>query len=300
MSAVNRLKAGLLEELRLMRAQDWEAYWQQAKWPKPNLTRLTAIQVVTHQENGKRAEMFSPLSYALSKLDPAMLAVASGQPDPFGWLLEQINVVEWAEFCRAQNSPWMARIWLAAASQLRAELRLTCKAHGWSDSFHNLKSNPTELKEALDFFVAQLSHASVQRGAELKVIRLAGLSETQDRRLRRARQSRGVRAGVSPAEQYLVQHWLEQPHGFPGLCFFNDTAIHSLLVILGLVRKRAEAHITTLMRCRIGLVQAGVKVHFIERVDVLADKLTFAGRKLKVPYVCAGEINWGARKLWPL
>ncbi len=299
MSATKRLKTGLLADLRLMRAKDWDAYWQQANWPKPDLTALSASQLVSHQDSGKRAEIFSPLRYALSRLDPTMLAVASQQPDPFGWLLEQINLEEWAEFCRARKSPWMANMWLATASQLRAELRLVFKSNGWSGTWEALRKNPRDLQAAVDFFCAQLYHARGNRRRELQSVRPAGLSEATLRRIRRAKKGQGNRAGVAPAEKYLVQHWLELPHGFPGLCFFSDTAIHSLLVVFGLVRTSAEAHVTTLLRGRIGLVQAGIKVHLIEQVNTPQGALIFDGRRLKSPFICKGKISWGRQTLWP-
>ena len=63
---------------------------------------------------------------------------------------------------------------------------------------------------------------------------MSGLSEASRRRLRRAKIGAGERAGVTLAEKFAVQYWLEMPHGFPGLCFFSDVALHSLIEIFGL------------------------------------------------------------------
>ena len=96
------------------------------------------------------------MRYALKRLLPETLAEASNQLDPFGWLLNAMDMNEWSNFCRTHHAPWMTRIWLAAASQLCAERRLIFKAHGCSDTWDNLRRNPNELRAAEDFILCQL------------------------------------------------------------------------------------------------------------------------------------------------
>jgi hypothetical protein len=288
-----RLKADLLDELHLMKPADLQAYWQQAKWPKPNLVELARSEYVETRGN----KSFAPLRYALMRLPPEILAQASDQLDPFGWLLAAVDMNEWSEFCRARHVPWMTRVWLAAASQLRAERRLIFKAHGWSDTWEELKRNPKDLHAAEDFFSAQLSHAREQRRDELLTIRVIGLSEASRRRLRRSKKVRGKRDGVVPAEKFTVQHWLELPNGLPGLCFFSDPALDGLLEAFGLNTGTETA--TKQIRVRLGLLQAGAKRHLVEEVVNFNSELRFTGSKVKNPWVIKGNLRWGKRTLWP-
>lgn len=298
MKLVEKLKVELLNDLHLMRPLDWEAYWRQAKWPKPNLVELGRNQVVIHrQRRGDDVQVFAPIRYALGRLEPDLIASASEQLDPFGWLLDKVELTQWNEFCRTRRVPWMTRVCLAAASQLRAEIRLIFKAHGWSDTWEKLRRNPNDLRAALDFFTAQLNHARGQRRVQLLAIRPVGLSEASLRRLRRARTAQGKRAGVSPAEKFIVQHWLELPHGYPGLCFFSDTALHSLLVAFGLTCIDDAA--TKQARVRLGLIQAGVRNHLIEDIVDVGGSLTLLGKKLRRSYQIQGRISWANRRLWP-
>src|SRR5206468_5566180 len=39
-----------------------------------------------------------------------ILAEASKQLHPFGWLLEEVDVTEWSEYCRRHHEPWMTRV----------------------------------------------------------------------------------------------------------------------------------------------------------------------------------------------
>ena len=290
---VEKLKLGVLASLHLMAPNDLKAYWAQAKWPKPNPANLANSQIV--ETAGSKS--FAPLRYALGKLPPEILAEASKQLDPFGWLLEATNVSEWSKFCQMQKATWMTRVWIAAASQLHAERRLIFKSHGWSDTWEELRRNPQELRAAENFFAAQLGHAEGQRRTELLGIRLKGLSEAARRRLRRAKKSAGGRAGVSLAEKFIVQHWLELPHGMPGLCFFSDSALHDLLDAFGLNTGEGEA--TKQIRVRLGLIQAGAKSHLVEEVVNLNNKLLITGRNLKEPWVIKGKLLWGRQRLWP-
>ena len=300
---VETLKADLLEELHLMKPADLRAYWRQAKWPKPSLVDLSKSELAALPRSmgseKKRACIFAPIRYALTKLQPKDVATASPQLDPFGSLLEAVDIGEWSEFCRVKHAPWMSRVWLAAASQLRAEQRLIFKAHGWSDTWEKLRRKPENLRAAEDFFSAQLNHARGQRRTELLAIRVNGLSETSGRRLRRARIGKGKRMGVSLAEMFLVQHWLELPHGFPGLCFFSDVALNSLFDIFGLSAAKCEA--TKQMRVRLGLFQAGAKRHFIDDVISIDGELRFISGMLRKPYRFnkGTVITWGERRLWP-
>ena len=300
---VETLKADLLEELHLMKLADLQAYWQQAKWQKPNLVELSKSKdVELSQSSGgenKHAVAFAPIRYALKKLQPEDVAKASEQLDPFGFLLEAMDIGEWSEFCHAKQVSWMTRVWLAAASQLRAERRLIFKAHGWSDTWEKLRRNPKNLCAAEDFFSAQLNHAGGQRRTELLTIRVKGLAETSLRRLRRARKGDGKRAGVAAAEKFTVQHWLELPHGLPGLCFFSDTALETLLKEFGLKAEKDTA--TKQLRVRLGLIQAGAKRHLIEQVIGLDGQLRFTGSMVKEDYVLkiGTVITWGDRRLWP-
>lgn len=55
-----KLKTEFLAELQLMRPVDWEAYWKEVPWPKPNLIELAKIGT-------------SPLAAALNRLAPEIL-----------------------------------------------------------------------------------------------------------------------------------------------------------------------------------------------------------------------------------
>ncbi|MFZ1074058.1 MAG: hypothetical protein WAO21_11580 [Verrucomicrobiia bacterium] len=278
-----------------MKPADLKAYWKQTKWPKPNLVELAQSKS-------------SPLAAALNRLAPEILAEASKQLDPFGWLLATMDVGKWSKYCRTRRALWMTRVWLASASQLRAERRLIHKAHGWADTWEELRGNPLMQTAADNFFLAQLNHASGRRRDELLAIpafepRLAEARQAQEkaflRRLQRAKKSAGMRAGVSLAERYLVQHWLELPHGFPGLCFFSDSALQNLLAAFGL-STGPNISATKQTRVRLGLIQAGVRRHLIEEVIDIHDTLRFTSSMMKKPWTCTGGIiRWGRRKLWP-
>jgi hypothetical protein len=191
----------------------------------------------------------------------------------------------------------MTRIWLATASQLRGELKLIFKRHGWSGTWENLRRNPRDSQAALDFFVAQLRHTGGQRRTELRTIRPVGLPESSLRRLRRARKEQGTRARVSDAERFIVQHWLELPHGLPGLCFFSDIALESLFEVFGLAAGAGGA--TKQLRERLGLVQAGVRRHFVEDVVGIGSRLTFTGDGGNSRCSFEGAISWGNLHIWP-
>jgi hypothetical protein len=290
---VERRKEQVLAELHLMRPADLEAHWRQVKWPKPNLVELAK------NKSG-------PLASALTALNPEILAQASAQLDPFGWLLAAVDLREWRAWCGQHHVPWMSRVWLAAASQLRAELRLIHKAHGWSDTWAELRRNPKSLRKAEDFYFAQLTHAPEQRRNELLAIpvlepRLARARQAKDeaflRRLRRAKKGAGKRAGASPAEKYVVQHWLELPQGLPGFCFFSDSALDSVLNSFGLGQGKSWA--TKQTRVRLGLIQAGALRHLIEDVIALPNELRFTGSMVQKPWTFTGCITSGKRRLWP-
>jgi hypothetical protein len=298
-----RQKVDLLDELHLMKPADLRAYWQQAKWQKPNLVELSKNEFVELPRSAgsekKRVRTFAPIRYALTKLQPKDIAVASQQLDPFGCLLEAMDVGEWSKFCQSERAPWMVRVWLAAASQLGAERRVIFKSHGWSDTWGKLRQNPNDLRAAENFLVAQLNHAREQRRNELLAIRVIGLDETSYRRLRRAKRGEGKRRGAAKAEKFIVQYWLELPHGLPGLCFFSDTALETLLKEFGL--KADEDTATKQLRVRLGLIQAGAKRHLIEQIIGLDGQLRFTGSMVKEDYVLkkGTVITWGGRRLWP-
>lgn len=357
--AVERLKARLLAELTLM-TPHLISFWRQVNWPKPDLVELS---------KGK-----TPLAFALSKLPPPLLAEASGELDPFGWLLAHIDVSKWSYACQEDRKPWMTRVCLATASQLLAEVKLAEKAHGRADTWEQLLRSAKEnhvlvhkskleqihaslirfgfrrvapgvfrvndgktrfrevrffyhrtdpemrcvvvrfnaaLDAADEFFFSQLRHAKAETRAEL--FRTPGLAERiakahQERdeaylrRLRRARRGGGRRAGVSPAEKFIVQSWLELPHGLPGLCFFHDSAIHALLDAFGL--ETGEADASKQVRVRLGLIQAAAKGHLVEQVIAINGELRFTGRMMKEPIICRNfkffwNTPWEKRQLWP-
>ena len=308
-SVAERLKAGLLEDFRLRTEKDLRSYWQQVKWSKPNLVELAKGEL----EPGYP----TLLGRALRRLDPNFLARASEQLNPFGWLLAAVDVVKWVESSATRKVPWMERIWLATASQLRAQWKLIDKAHGWAGTWENLRRNPKELRNADDYFLAELSHAEDSRRAELLAWpplagRLAKARQERDeaflRRFRRAKQAAGKRAGVTLGEKFMVQYWIEMPTGLPGLCFFADKALHQLLKVFGLhsgdstVNARAFMGAATKQtRVRLGLIQAGAKRHLIEQVDHSPIALVFKGTLLTRPYIFENEhgIYWGGRLLWP-
>jgi hypothetical protein len=272
------------------------------KWPKPDLVKLAQNQPDTKQPTA--------LAHALQRLAPEILAQASEQPDPFGWLLDAVDMEKWSQSCRGRKEPWMGRVWLAAASQLRAERRLIHQAHGWRDTWEELRQHrdqPDLAAKADDFFLAQLAHANDQRRTELPAMpsfqeRLAQARKNKDdailRRFRRARQGQGRRAGVARAERYLVQNWLEMPRGLPGLCFFSDAALDNLLKALGL--RTGEDWATKQFRVRLGLIQAGIKRHLIEDVIDPKAQLRFTSDSLKKTWIfTGGPITWDGRRLWP-
>jgi hypothetical protein len=296
--AVERLKADVLGELHLMTPADWQAYWPQVHWPKPNLIELAESKS-------------SPLAIALKCLKPEVLAEASAHFCPFGWMLHAVGVNEWIEYCRAHCWPWMARVWLAAASQMRAEVRSLHKAHGWADTWKELRQNqsgPDNLPYADEYFFAQLRHADETRRAELLATpgledRLAKARQEKDeaflRRFRRAKKHEGKRSGSALAERFVVRYWLELPRGLPGLCFFSDCALDNFLDLLGLKTGGDTSWATTQIRLRLGLIQSSVKRHLIEAVIKKAAKLHFTGDFVKTPWIFAGKIPWGKRVLWP-
>lgn len=293
--AVERLATQLSRDLRLNKPEDLRAYWNQVRWPKPDLVKLSEKQ--------------TPLASALRHLPKEKLIQASDQLDPFGWLLQAVEETAWAEFCRTKGMPWLTRIWLATASQLRAEFRLVDKAHGWGDTREKLRQhadNSTMPRYADDNFFAQLSHAIPKRRGELLAIpgldeRMATARKDGDeavpRKLRRAKQGKGQRAVTSKAEKFIVQHWLEMPEGLPGLCFFSDEALHDIFEAFKL--STGEKTATKQIRERIGLVQAGTKRHLIEEVVNLPCQLRFTGNQVTKPWTYKGEVFWGGRKLWP-
>jgi hypothetical protein len=266
-NTVERMKAHLAGELRLMTDADLHEYWKQARWPKPDPATWSKSAHVTQPNSN--ASVFSPLRYALTLLPPETVHFASAQVDPFGYLLEAINATEWVEFCRAHHHPWLARVWLAAASQLLAERRLVMKAHGWADTWDKLRESRTT-SAADDFYIARLNHdhRGIQPRSESFInARLAEARQDNDqtflRRYRRAKQHAGKRAGVGLAEKYLVAYWLELPQGFPGLCFFSDLALHSFLTHLRLRTADNTSWPITQIRLRLGLIQAAPRGHLI-------------------------------------
>jgi hypothetical protein len=301
---VERTKAYLAGELRLMTDADLRDYWKQVPWPKPNLPDWSKIAYVTQPKDA--ACVFSPLRYALTLLPPETIQFASKQADPFGWLLESINMAEWVNFCRAHHHSWLARVWLAAASQLLAERRLIMKAHGWGVKWDTLRKTRS-LPAADQFYFARLSHA--RKGIEpppksFVDARLAKARQEHDqsflRRLRRVEQGMGKRAGVAVAEKYIVQHWLELPLGFPGLCFFGDDALNSFLILLGLQTDSETSWATTQIRLRLGLIQSAAKAHLITSVIGIGEKIQFSSSiSQNRPWVFEGQISWGNRHLWP-
>src|SRR5258706_384628 len=100
--SVASLKAALLGDLQLWRSKDLQRYWAQVKWAKPDLTELGKSRFVAppgHKpEKEKPGLVFAPLRYALERLPPETLVQASEQLDPFGWLLEAVDVAEWLQF----------------------------------------------------------------------------------------------------------------------------------------------------------------------------------------------------------
>jgi hypothetical protein len=294
---VERLKANLVVELQLTTPAELRTYWKRVTWPKTNLVALVKKQ--------------SPLGCALRwlRLSNELLVNGSKQPDPFGWLLERVDVTKWTDDCRAEHATWMTRVWLAAASQLRAERRLIHKAHGWADTWEELRQRqhrPDKLRFADEFYFAQLAHANERRRAELVAIpgleeRLTKARQENDgaflRRFRRTKAEPGKRAGVSLAEVYAVQHWLELPRGLPGLCFFSDDALHSLLEIFGLTSSEGLA--TKQVRVRLGLIQSGAKRHLVEQVIASDGKLRLTGSMMAKPFSFEGTVSWNGRRLWP-
>jgi hypothetical protein len=266
-NTVERMKVYLAGELGLMTDADLHDYWKQVPWPKPNLSDWSKSAYV--RQPRVTASVFSPLRYALTLLPPETIQFASKQTDPFGWLLKAINMTEWVNFCRAHHHPWLARVWLAAASQLLAERRLIMKAHGWADTWDKLRESRTT-SAADDFYIARLNHdhRGIQPRSESFINpRLAKARQDNDqtflRRYRRAKQHAGKRAGVGLAEKYLVVYWLELPQGFPGLCFFSDLALHSFLTHLRLRTADNTSWPITQIRLRLGLIQAAPRGHLI-------------------------------------
>lgn len=154
--AVERLKTELLGELCLWKPGEVSAYWKQVPWPKPNPAEMAK-------------DESNPLAKALNSLEPEVLAKASQLHDPFGWLLDAVDVSAWCDYCRTHHAPWMTRVWLAAASQLRAERRLIHKAHGWGDTREELRRHadtPDMPRYADKYFEAQLRHAKEKRRDE--------------------------------------------------------------------------------------------------------------------------------------
>ena len=294
-NTVERIKAEVLGELHLMTPADLRAYWNQVTWSKPNLVELAKIES-------------SPLATALGQIPPDILARASAELDPFGWLLGAVDVKQWSTFCRTCHVPWATRVWLAAASQSRAEHRLLDRAHGWSDTWRKLRQSqrsPENLRHADNHYIAQLSHATGRRRSELLTLpgveeRLRKAHQESDeaflRRFRRAKRA-VVPAGVAKAEKYAVQHWLEMPHGLPGLCFFSDGALHSLFEAFGLATGGGLA--TKQVRARLGLIQSGARRHLVEDVISLGLRLRFTGSLMTKPYTIEGTVSWGGRRLWP-
>lgn len=289
-----RLKLELLADLGLMTAADLQGYWQQAKWPKPDLAKMAD------------ARPSNLLAVALTMLPPEVLVEASAQADPFGWLLVALDVSKWSVYCRVRRMSWLVRVWLATASQLRAEVALIFRAHGWGGTFQELRRDPRSSDKADDYYFAQLRHAGSERGYELLGLpmlgkRLPKARHEQDasffRRLRRAKHGAGRRAGVALAEKYLVQHWYDFSPELPGLCFFSDPALDELLAAFGLSTGGVAA--TKQLRVRLGLIQAGARRHLIEEVISTSDELRFTGSMVTKPWVCnRGRIMWGNRQLW--
>jgi hypothetical protein len=285
------LKAELLGELHLMTPAGLKAYWKQVTWLKPNLVKLAKSKS-------------SPLAFALRQLRPERLAEASEQPDPFGWLLEVEDVTAWSKFCEENREPWATRVWLATASQLRAERRLIHKAHGWAGTWEESRRNRDKSDE---FFFAQLRHAAAQRKAEL--LANTGLAERVEqarqendqgwlRRFRRNKQDLGAPYGVTAPAKYMVQHWLEMTQELPGLCFFSDCALDALFDVFGL--KTGQDWATKQVRVRLGLIQAGAKQHWIENVITVGGQLRFTGSFLKKPITFDKDgITWGKCQLKP-
>ncbi len=293
-SSVEKIKAELLAELQLMTPADLRCRWKHVHWKRPNLLKLA------------EGNPFGPLRYALERLPTRILSKASEQLDPFGWLLGAVDIADWGEFCRERRKPWLARVWLATASQLRAESRLIHKAHGWAGTWEEVRQNPHDLEMADNNFLAELAHAKQGWRCELLAIpeladRIAKARQDKDeaflRRFRRAKRGEGGRAGMARAEDFIVQYWLELPGKLPGLCFYSEEALASLLEAFGLTNGSDLA--TKQIRVRLGLIQAGTKRHLIERFLALPDELRFSGAMLLDPWILRGKFIWNGRQLWP-
>jgi hypothetical protein len=292
--AVERLRAELLTELNLMTPADLQAYWKQVPWQMPDLVELAKKESSPGNP--------TPLAIALRRINPQLLASASDQLDPFGWLLDAaVDVSAWNDFCRENDAPWATRIWLAAASQMRAQRRLIHKAHGWAAKWEKLRRNPDTLADADEWFFAQLRHADQERRTELLAMideRIAKARQEKDqaflRRLRRAKRSTGKGAGLAPAEKFTVHYWLEMPRGLPGLCFFSDPALHALLEALRL--STGDDWATKQIRARLGLIQAGAKRHLIESVIDSSNKLVLLDKAERKLGVFTGRFLWEGKK----
>lgn len=123
---VEKLKDELLSDLRLIKIADKIAHWNQVPWSRPNPVQLAAK--VTD------ANRPTVLAFALSHLPPTLLKAVSEKVDPFGCLLDAVNVSAWGDFCVRRGWPWMSRVWLATASQLRAEAGCFSAAQPESES----------------------------------------------------------------------------------------------------------------------------------------------------------------------
>jgi hypothetical protein len=299
-NTVEKLRAGLLNELRLMTPADLRAYWKQVPWQKPDLVEWAKQESCPGNP--------TPFANALKQLRPLVLTEASKQLDPFGWLLDEaVDVNTWSNFCQKQGVPWMTRVWLAAASQMRADRRHIHKAHGWKDQWEKLRRDPHTRRKADEGFFAQLRHANQERQKELLAIpglneRITKARQERDeaflRRFRRAKTSAGKRAGLALAEKFAAQYWLEMPLGLPGLCFFSDSALHDLLQAFdGL--STGDVWATKQIRVRSGLIQAGAKQHLIEQVVEFQSELRFTGSVLTKPWIFRGIVSWDGKRRWP-
>lgn len=302
-AVADRLKADLLSELRLITPEDLSDYRQKGPLGKSDLTAIA--------KNNKT------LGKCLSFLPTRIRAAASAQPDPFGWLLAIVPLKEWGRFCDERSAPWMTRVWLAAASQFRAEWRLIQKAHGWRDTFNKLRENPQSDKAADAFFFARLCASKGKEKRHWLEIpglaqRLAKAREEKDeaflRRFKRAQIKEPGVPLISVVEFYMVRHWLALPRGFPGLCFFSDKAIHDFLVARGITRNppadleevRAIEHATTKqVRERLGLIQAGAKQHLVSRVSCSLGVLRLKSRYLRHDWTFRGSAKWRGRRKDP-
>src|SRR5690242_16757432 len=87
--AVERLKADLLEKLRLMTPRQHSEYWRRTLREKPDLEQM--------------ARGTSPVAQALQMMDADFLRSCSVTVNPFAALLDRVDLVAWANFCTGKG-----------------------------------------------------------------------------------------------------------------------------------------------------------------------------------------------------